>query len=73
MKTPLVIRGRSITDTEIGLICSLIDRYENQSRAFISKKLAERWKWYQPNGRLKDRACRDILSVLDKKKFISLS
>jgi SRSO17 transposase len=72
MKTPLVIRGRNITDTDIGLIRSLIDRYGNQSRDFISKKLAERWKWFQPNGRLKDRACRDILSSLDKKRFISL-
>jgi len=72
MKELLSIRGRSITDTDIGLIRSLTDEYGNQSRAFISRKLSESWKWYQANGRLKDRACRDILSVLEAKGFITL-
>jgi len=72
MKELMVIRGRSFADTDIGLIRSLIERYSNQSRAFISKKLAERWKWYQLNGRLKDRACRDILSALEAKNLITL-
>ena len=72
MKALLSIRGRSITDTDIGLIRSLSDEYGSQSRAFISRKLAESWKWYQTNGRLKDRACRDILSALESKELISL-
>ena len=72
MKELLSIRGRSITDTDIGLIRSLTDEYGNRSRAFISKKLSESWKWYQANGRLKDRACRDILSVLEAKGLITL-
>jgi SRSO17 transposase len=72
MQIQLEIRGRSITDADIVLIRSLIDRYSNQSRAFLAKKLTERWKWYQLNGRLKDRACRDILSVLEAKNLINL-
>ena len=72
MKELLSIRGRSITDTDIGLIRSLTDEYGNRSRAFISRKLSESWKWYQANGRLKDRACRDILSVLEAKGLITL-
>ena len=72
MKALLAIRGRSITDTDIGLIRSLTDEYGNRSRASISRKLAENWKWYQANGRLKDRACRDILSVLEAKGLITL-
>jgi SRSO17 transposase len=72
MKGLLEIRGRSITDTDIGLIRSLADQYGNRSRAFISRKLAESWKWRQANGRLKDRACRDILSVLEAKGLITL-
>ncbi|MEA3437032.1 MAG: DUF4338 domain-containing protein, partial [Thermodesulfobacteriota bacterium] len=72
MKELLSIRGRIITDTDIGLICSLTDEYGNRSRAFISRKLSESWKWYQANGRLKDRACRDILSVLEAKGLITL-
>ena len=72
MKELLSIRGRSITDTDIGLIRSLTDKYGNRSRAFISRKLSESWKWYQANGRLKDRACRNILSVLEAKRLITL-
>jgi len=72
MKALLSIRGRSITDADIGLICSLIDEYGNRSRAYISRRLAESWKWYQANGRLKDRACRDILSTLESEGLISL-
>jgi len=72
MKELLSVRGRSITDTDIGLIRSLTDEYSNRSRAFISRKLSESWKWYQANGRLKDRACRDILSVLEAKGLITL-
>lgn len=72
MKVFLIIRGREITDTDIGLVRALVNQYSNRSRNYISKKLAQRWKWYQPNGRLKDRSCRDILSVLEEKKFIRL-
>lgn len=72
MKTILSIRGRSITATDIGLIRSLADKYGGQSRAYISKRLAETLKWYQANGRLKDRACRDILSALEAKGLIGL-
>ena len=72
MKDFLVIRGRKITDTDIGLVRALVNQYSNRSRNYISKKLAQRWKWYQPNGRPKDRSCRDILSVLEEKKIIHL-
>ncbi|MBW1706651.1 MAG: DUF4338 domain-containing protein, partial [Deltaproteobacteria bacterium] len=72
MKELLSIRGRSIIDTDIGLIRSLTEEHGNRSRAFISRKLSESWKWYQANGRLKDRACRDILSVLEAKGLITL-
>ena len=50
MKTLLSIRGRLIADTDIEQVRSLIDKYGNRSRAYISVKLAETWKWYQANG-----------------------
>jgi SRSO17 transposase len=73
MDLSLVIRGKQITPTDIGLIRSLIKKHQGQSKFFLSKKLSEEWKWFQINGRLKDRACRDILSILEKKKLIDLS
>ena len=72
MQKLLIIRGKNITDADIGLIRSLVNKFGNKSRNFVSKKLAERWCWFQPNGRLKDRACRDILSTLEKKGLIDL-
>ena len=68
----LIIRGRTITPEDISLIRFLIKQSADRGKTFISIKLAETWKWYQPNGRLKDRACRDILTVLERKKAIYL-
>ena len=72
MKTLLSIRGRLIADTDIEQVRSLIEKYGNRSRAYISIKFTETWKWYQANGRLKDRACWDILSALESKGLIRL-
>ncbi len=66
------IRGRKVTSSDIDEVRSIIAEHRNQSRSYISKKLAERWKWFQPNGNLKDRACRDILLALEKRDFIKL-
>ena len=69
---PLIIRGRTVTSVDIDLIRFLINKYHRYGRTFISRKLSEHWGWVQVNGRLKDRACRDILSALDRRKIIVL-
>jgi len=43
-----------------------------KGRTFISKELCRYWNWRQPNGALKDMACRDFLSRLEKKGLIIL-
>lgn len=68
----LMIRGRTITPEDISLIRFLIKQFSHRGKTFISIRLAETWKWYQPNGRLKDRACRDILTALERRKAIYL-
>ena len=72
MKFPLIIRGKRIDESDIGLIRLFLNEYKDQSRNAISKLLAEKWRWYQANGRLKDRACRDILSRLAGRNLIEL-
>lgn len=72
MEKPLIIRGRTVASSDIDLIRFLINRYRRHGKTFISRKLAEAWQWVQANGRLKDRACRDILSVLERRKIIDL-
>ena len=72
MKYPLIIRGKRIDESDIGQISLFVNDHKDKSRYAISKLLAEEWEWYQPNGRLKDRACRDILSYLARSNLIEL-
>ena len=69
---PLIIRGRTVTSSDIDRIRFLINKYHRYGRTFISRKLSEHWSWVQANGRLKDRACRDILTALERRKIIEL-
>lgn len=68
----LVIRGRSIGDKELEEIRALVQKYWPKGRAEISRQICHLWDWKQPNGWLKDRACRDMLLTLEKKGLISL-
>ncbi len=72
MHFPKKIRGRIVDESDIDLIRSLIEKHKDKSRNYISGLLAQKWKWYQYNGRLKDRACRDILSILERHGLIIL-
>ena len=72
MEQNLVIRGRQVTSQDIGLIRSLVDQYQPQGRTFISRELCRIWNWHQPNGALKDMACRELLRRLDQKGLILL-
>jgi len=69
---PLIIRGRTVTSSDIDLIRFLINKYRRHGKTFISRRLSEYWGWVQPNGRLKDRACRSILSALESRKLVEL-
>lgn len=72
MRRKIIIRDRHITDSDIELIRTLVDKNKHKNRSYISKLLANEWQWFQPNGRLKDRACRDILVFLEKQNLITL-
>lgn len=65
-------RGRNITKKDIEAIKEIIDKYYNNGRKYISQKLSIYWNWYQPNGNLKDMACREILLKLDRLSLIKL-
>lgn len=72
MGPDLVIRGRQVTSPDLDLIRSLVDQYREQGRTFISRELCRIWNWQQPNGALKDMACRELLRRLDQKGLIHL-
>jgi len=72
MEQGLVIRGRQVTSQDISLIRSLIDQHQQEGRTFISRELCQIWNWRQPNGALKDMACRELLCRLDQEGLIHL-
>jgi hypothetical protein len=72
MEHGLVIRGRQVTSQDLHVIRSLIDQYQEQGRTFISKEICRIWNWHQPNGALKDMACRELLRRLDQKGLVHL-
>ncbi len=71
-ETNLLLRGRSFTPEEIDLISELTRKHYDRGRSFISARVCEELNWRQPNGWLKDRACREVLVQLDARNLISL-
>jgi hypothetical protein len=69
---PITIRKRTITDADIVQIQDTVDAHWSQGRKHISKVLCRQWNWFQPNGRLKDMACRELLLTLNRKGLITL-
>lgn len=68
----LVIRGRKVTQEDLVLIKSLIAEQGHRGRYFLSRELCRNWHWTQPNGALKDVACRDLLLRLEDKGLVKL-
>jgi hypothetical protein len=66
----LVIRKRVITTDDIKFIQSVVHDNWDKSRTQISKIICTEWGWRQPNGQLKDMACREILLTLHRKGLL---
>lgn len=69
---PITIRKRTIHKTDLDLIQASVKRHWDKGRKQISKILCQEWNWLQPNGRLKDMACREVLLTLKRKGLITL-
>ena len=69
---PICVRKRTISETDIPLIQATVNRHWDKGRKHISKVLCQEWDWRQPNGRLKDMACRELLLTLTRKGLITL-
>ncbi len=68
----MTIRGRHFTHQELLQIRSVVEESPTAHRYAISKKVCELLGWRQRNGRLKDRACRDVLARLHEIGFLRL-
>jgi hypothetical protein len=71
-KEHMVIRGRKFSSSDLRLIQEIISEHPFTTRRKLSLLIAERLSWRQPNGRLKDRAAREVLLRLSQKGFVSL-
>lgn len=69
---PVTIRKRTITEADLGLIQATVNKHWQKGRTQISEILCRKWNWLQPNGRLKDMACREVLLTLKRKGLICL-
>lgn len=68
---PITIRKRTIASAELEFIQNIIYQNWDKGRTQISKILCQKWNWFQPNGRLKDMACREVLLTLYRKGLIN--
>ncbi len=69
---PLNIRGRLWGIEELSVVAEIVEEYWTSGRTKISEVICERLDWRQPNGWLKDRACRDLLLRLDSLRILRL-
>jgi hypothetical protein len=68
----IILRGKEFFPKDITIINKIVEKYYFKGRTYISRKICEKLRWKQPNGWLKDRACREVLRLLHKKKLIHL-
>ena len=68
----ITIRGRTFTPEELLQVRTIVETSPGDHRFALSKKVCKALGWYQANGRLKDRSCRDVLSKLHDLGFLRL-
>lgn len=66
------IRGRTFNPREIKIISTLVHQYFKHGRTRISVEVCKTLNWKQPNGWLKDRACREVLRIFAEKQYFRL-
>ena len=69
---PITIRKRTIYQQDLDDIQDTVNRHWNKGRTSISKILCREWNWRQPNGRMKDMACREVLLTLNRNGLLKL-
>jgi hypothetical protein len=72
IKGNMLIRGKQFTASDIELVKQTISEKSKLSRRKLSILICQELDWRQPNGNLKDRACRDVLLRLDQRGIIHL-
>ena len=61
---PITIRKRTIKEEYILSIQAIVNDHWDNGRTEISRVRCEKWNWRQPNRRLRDMACKELLLTL---------
>ncbi len=69
---PITVRKRTITEADLESIQIIVNDHWDKGRTPISQILCQKWNWVQPNGQLKDMACREVLLTLNRKGLLKL-
>ena len=72
MEQTHLIQGRSLRESDLALLRSLIEANPGWSRRRISVALAEAWNWRTATGQLKDMAARSLLLKLEQRGMLTL-
>jgi len=72
MEPERTIQGRTLSPSDIDFIRSALQKHWERGRKFISRYICQQWGWLQPNGSLKDMACRGLLLRLEDLGLITL-
>jgi hypothetical protein len=67
-----MLRGRRFTYRGLRTIMRCVAEHYSEGRTRISEVVCIRLGWRQPNGWLKDRACRDVLRRLENLRLLRL-
>lgn len=69
---PLVLRGRSFTYRDLQIVIAYAAVHYEDGRTRIARVVCRQLNWRQPNGWLKDRACREVLIKLERLGLFAL-
>jgi hypothetical protein len=71
---PVLLRYRSrcIGPADLAFIRAILAAHAAEGRTRISQRLCAAWDWRQPNGHLKECACRDLLLRLEERGYLTL-
>ena len=60
MASIMVIQGRRLDESDMGMIRGLLDANPGWNRTRLSRELCARWNWHNAQGRPKDMAARTL-------------
>lgn len=72
LPSKIQLRGRVFSKSQLQSIREIVKQFWKEGRTSISVRVCRRLRWRQPNGWLKDRACRDVLRKLEASDLIRL-